>query len=403
MATAPNARTLDEAARRGSTPDGGIPTAAALLAAARGRSDDDDKNTTTSSASSPRCSRDATTTPGVAPANVDGGEHDGGDDDLALDAHHIPLMTARNGAESRHLGLLAALEPLDDNAGSAISPEARDMKSNAPRLASIEDFHRDDDLLGAVASALDASKHAHELAPDPPTHTASGSHFLAAKFTSARGLVLPRADAAPPAPHSPQDAHVPTVLAADAARGINVTDAVTSPWKFPEEEVEAMLQAFGLEFMMPTYATWPAFFTALIAKKVHLGETKAVKHRGHAASSSGGVVPHYHAHAQQLIDESSSSDIDSVDLKPEGRIGSVDAEMSAMILQNTTAAASQFESFLRSCSLEIAKDGDRPKLVMTTDELLAHTYAILLDGSETEEDEKECHEKHRRRDQPRAQ
>ena len=88
---------------------------------------------------------------------------------------------------------------------------------------------------------------------------------------------------------------------------------------------------------MPTYATWPAFFTALIAKKVHLGETKAVKHRGHAASSSGGVVPHYHAHAQQLIDESSSSDIDSVDLKPEGRIGSFDAEMSAMILQNRDA------------------------------------------------------------------
>jgi hypothetical protein len=106
-------------------------------------------------------------------------------------------------------------------------------------------------------------------------------------------------------------------------------------------------------------------------------------------------VPHYHAHAQQLIDESSSSDIDSVDLKPEGRIGSFDAEMSVMIQQNrgATAAASQFESFLRCCSLENAKDGDPPKLVMETDELLAHTYAILLDGSETEEDEKECHEK----------
>ena len=181
MATARNARTLDEAARRGSTPDGGIPTAAALLAPARGRSDGNE-NTATSSASSPRCSRDATTHLSVAPANVDRGEHDGGGDDLALDAHHISLMTARNGAESGDLGLLA-LEPLDDNAGSAISPKARDMKSDAPRLASIEDFHRDDEILGTVASALDASKHAHELAPDPPTHTASGSHLHAAKFT----------------------------------------------------------------------------------------------------------------------------------------------------------------------------------------------------------------------------
>ena len=186
MATARNARTLDEAPRRGCTPDGD-----ASPAAARGRSDDDDENTTTSSASSPPCFRDATTTLGVALANVDGGEHDGGDDNLALDAHHIPLMTARNGAESRPLGLLAALEPLDDNAGSAISPEARDMKSDASRLASIEDFHRDDDLLGAVASALDASKHAHELAPVPPAHSASGSHLHAAKFTSdgAAGLI----------------------------------------------------------------------------------------------------------------------------------------------------------------------------------------------------------------------
>ena len=115
MATARNARILDEAARRGSTPDGGIPTAAALLAAARGRSDDALENTTTSSASSPRCSRDATTHLSVAPANVDGGEHDGGDDDLALDAHHILLTMVRNGAESGHLGLLA-LEPLDDSA-----------------------------------------------------------------------------------------------------------------------------------------------------------------------------------------------------------------------------------------------------------------------------------------------
>ena len=114
MATARDARTLDEAARRGSTPDGGIPTAAALLAAARGRSDDDLENTTTSSASSPPCFRDATTTLGVAPANVNGGEHDGGDADLALNVHHILLTMVRNGAESGHLGLLA-LEPLDDS------------------------------------------------------------------------------------------------------------------------------------------------------------------------------------------------------------------------------------------------------------------------------------------------
>ena len=187
MATSRNA-TLVEATQRGSTPGGD----------GRGRTNNNE-NTATPSESSPRCSResrDATTTLGVAPANVDGGEHDGGDDGLALDVHHIPLMTARNGAESRPLGLLAALEPLDDNVGSAISPEARDMKSDAPRLASIDDFHRDDELLGAIVSAFDASKHAHELVPDPPAHSASGSHLHTAKFTSdgAAGLIP---DAAP--------------------------------------------------------------------------------------------------------------------------------------------------------------------------------------------------------------
>ena len=65
------------------------------------------ENTATSSASSPRCSRDATTTLGVASANVDGGEHGRGDDDLALEGHLIPLMMARNGAECRGLGILA--------------------------------------------------------------------------------------------------------------------------------------------------------------------------------------------------------------------------------------------------------------------------------------------------------
>ena len=79
------------------TPDGG-----AFPAAARGRCDDDE-NTATSSTSSLRCSRDeardATTTLGVASANVDGGEHGPGDNGLALEGHLAPLMMARNGAE----------------------------------------------------------------------------------------------------------------------------------------------------------------------------------------------------------------------------------------------------------------------------------------------------------------
>ena len=78
------------------TPDGG-----AFPAAARGR--EYDENTATFSTSSLRCSRDkardASTTLGVASANVDGVEHGRGDDCLALEGHLAPLMMARNGAE----------------------------------------------------------------------------------------------------------------------------------------------------------------------------------------------------------------------------------------------------------------------------------------------------------------
>ena len=109
------------------------------------------------------------------------------------------------------------------------------MKSDAPQLACIDDVHRDDDLLDAAASALVAARVERELAPDPPDASPSdGSHFLAAasKFTSeGGGLVL---DAAPSAPHL-RRTHTSRIFAADAARGIDVTNVVTSPWQFPEE------------------------------------------------------------------------------------------------------------------------------------------------------------------------
>ena len=235
------------------TPDGG-----AFPTTARDRSDDDENTAT----------------------NDDGGEHGRGDDGLALEGRLIPLMMARNGAECRGIASSA-----DSGIHLPHKAEAQDMKRDAPQIACIDDVHHDDDLIDAAASALVAARVERELAPDSPdASTSDGSHFLAAasKFTSeGGGLVL---DAATSAPLSPQDAHEPVIFAADAARSIDITDTVTSPWKFPEK-ADALLQALGLEFKMPTYATWPAFLTALIAKKVHLGKNKAVKHCGALCSA----------------------------------------------------------------------------------------------------------------------